>query len=273
VAWTREEEFSIGYARPVGVVDVESGVDAAGRLVAWRFRNYNAGAPGLRPPYDLPNMSNEFWRSESPLRQGSYRALAATLNTFARESHIDEWAHALAKDPLEFRLTHISDARLKEVLERAAERFGWAKRKPASGVGYGLACTIEKAARLALLVETEGKGTALRVRRMVMVGDFGAALNPDNLRNQIQGGMIQGLGGALWERLRFDTRNQLTQKLSQYRVPRFRDMPEIVVELIDRRDVPSAGAGESPITLPAPAIANALFAATGERKRGLPLAG
>ena len=271
LAWTREEEFWVAYARPAGVVDIESGVDSEGRLVAWRFRNYNAGAPGLRPPYDLPHMSNEFWRSESPLRQGSYRALAATLNNFARESHIDEWAHVLHRDPLEFRLRHIADARLTEVLQRAAERFGWGKRKPGGGVGFGLACNIEKGARLALLVETEGRGAQLRLRRMVAVGDFGAALNPDNLRNQMQGAIIQGIGGALWEQLQFDSRNQLTRRLSQYRVPRFSDVPPFTVELIDRRNVPAVGAGESPITLSAPAIANALYSATGERKRSLPL--
>ena len=272
LAWTREEEFSLAYARPAGVVDIESGADTGGRLVAWRFRNYNAGAPGLRPPYELPHMSNEFWRSESPFRQGSYRALAATLNNFARESHIDEWAHTLHRDPLEFRLRHLTDARLKEVLQRAAERFGWGKRKPGGGVGFGLACNIEKGARLALFVETEGRGVHLRLRRMVAVGDFGAALNPDNLRNQMQGGIIQGLGGALWEQLQFDGRKQLTRRLSQYRVPRFADIPDFAVELIDRRNLPAVGAGESPITLPAPAIANALFSATGERKRSLPLA-
>jgi isoquinoline 1-oxidoreductase len=272
LAWTREEEFWVAYARPAGVVDIESGVDSEGRLVAWRFRNYNAGAPGLRPPYDLLHMSNEFWRSESPFRQGSYRALAATLNNFARESHIDEWAHALHRNPLDFRLAHINDARLKEALQRAAERFGWGKRKAGHGVGFGLACNIEKGARLALFVETEGRGAGLRLRRMVAVGDFGAALNPDNLRNQMQGAIIQGIGGALWEQLQFDSRNQLTRRLSQYRVPRFRDVPDIAVEVIDRRDVPAVGAGESPITLPAPAIANALFSATGERKRSLPLA-
>lgn len=272
LAWTREEEFWVAYARPAGLVDIESGVDSEGRLVAWRFRNYNAGAPGLRPPYDLLHMSNEFWRSESPFRQGSYRALAATLNNFARESHIDEWAHVLHRDPLDFRLAHIGDTRLKEALQRAAERFGWGKRKPGQGVGFGLACNIEKGARLALFVETEGKGGALRLRRIVAVGDFGAALNPDNLRNQMQGAIIQGIGGALWEQLQFDTRNQLTRRLSQYRMPRFRDVPEIAVEIIDRRHVPAVGAGESPITLPAPAIANALFSATGERKRSLPLA-
>ena len=272
LAWTREEEFWVAYARPAGAVDIESGVDSDGRLVAWRFRSYNAGAPGLRPPYDLSHMSNEFWRAESPFRQGSYRALAATLNNFARESHIDEWAHTLHRDPLDFRLAHISDARLKEALQKGGERFGWGKRKAGNGVGYGLACNIEKGARLALFVETEGKGARLRLRRMVAVGDFGAALNPDNLRNQMQGAIIQGIGGALWEQLQFDSRNQLTRRLSQYRVPRFRDVPDIVIELIDRRDVPAVGAGESPITLTAPAIANALFSATGERKRSLPLA-
>ena len=173
---------------------------------------------------------------------------------------------------MDFRLAHISDARLKEALQKGGERFGWGKRKAGNGVGYGLACNIEKGARLALFVETEGKGARLRLRRMVAVGDFGAALNPDNLRNQMQGAIIQGIGGALWEQLQFDSRNQLTRRLSQYRVPRFRDVPDIVIELIDRRDVPAVGAGESPITLTAPAIANALFSATGERKRSLPLA-
>jgi isoquinoline 1-oxidoreductase len=271
LAWTREEEFWVAYARPAGLMDVESGVDANGRLIAWRFRNYNAGAPGLKPPYDLAHMSNEFWRSDSPLRQGSYRALAATANNFARESHVDEWAHALGRDPLEFRLANISDARLREALEKGANRFGWGKRRAGNGLGHGLACNLEKEARLALFVETEGKGSDLRLRRIGAVGDFGAALNPDNLRNQMQGAIIQGIGGALWERLEFDTREQRTRRLSQYRVPRFRDIPDITIELIDRRQIAGAGAGESPITLPAPAIANALFAATGERKRSLPL--
>jgi isoquinoline 1-oxidoreductase len=272
LAWTREEEFRAAYARPAGVVDVESGVDANGRLAAWRFRNYNSGAPGLNPAYGIPHMSNEYWRSESPLRQGSYRALAATLNNFARESHIDEWAHALGRDPLEFRLENLADTRLREALERGAARFGWSRRKTGNGVGNGVACNLEKGARLALFVETEGAGAQLRLRRLVAAGDFGAVLNPDNLRNQMQGAIIQGIGGALWERLEFDSRAQRTRRFSQYRVPRFRDIPEIDIELIDRREIPPVGAGESPMTLVAPAIANALFAATGERKRSLPLA-
>ena len=271
LAWTRDEEFWVAYGRPAGVVTVESGVDSRGRLAAWRFRNYNSGAPGLRPPYAIEHMSNEFWRSESPFRQGSYRSLAATANNFARESHVDEWSHLLGRDPLEFRLANLEDTRLKEVLERGAALFGWGRRKAGSGAVFGLACNLEKDARLALFVETEGTRAALRLRRMVVAGDFGAALNPDNLRNQMQGAVIQGLGGALWEQLEFDERTQRTRRYSQYRVPRFRDIPPITVELIDRRDVPAAGAGESPITLPAPAIANAIFSASGERIRSLPL--
>ncbi|MCC7499851.1 MAG: xanthine dehydrogenase family protein molybdopterin-binding subunit [Bryobacterales bacterium] len=271
LAWTREEEFRIAYSRPAGLVEIESGVDEAGRLTGWRFRNYNAGAPGLRPPYAIEHQSNEFWRCESPFRQGSYRALAATANNFARESHVDEWANLLDRDPVEYRLANLTDARLKEVLERGATLFGWGRRKAGGGVGFGIACNLEKAARLALFVETEGSRADLRLRRMVIVGDFGAALNPDNLRNQMQGAVIQGLGGALWERLEFDSHAQLTRRLAQYRLPRFSDTAPLHVELIDRREVPPAGAGESPITLPAPAIANALFSATGERVRSLPL--
>jgi len=272
LAWTRDEEFWVAYSRPAALINIESGVDSNGRLVSWRFRNFNAGASGLRPPYDLPHMSNEFWRADSPLRQGSYRALAATANNFARESHIDEWAHTLGRDPLDFRLANIADPRLKEVLEKGAAWFNWGKRKPGAGVGFGLACNLEKDARLALFVETEGTGPALRLRRILAVGDFGAALNPDNLKNQMQGGIIQGMGGALWEQLAFDTRRQRTRRFSQYRLPRFLDIPEIRIELLDRREIPSAGAGESPITLPAPAIANALFSSSKVRKRSLPLA-
>lgn len=271
LAWSREEEFWVAYARPAALIEIDSGVDAAGRLTAWRFRNYNAGAPGLRPPYAIADMSNEFWRAETPLRQGSYRALAATGNNFARECAVDEWAHSLGKDPLDYRLANIDDVRLKVVLQRGAELFGWGRRKAGNGRGFGLACNLEKLARLALFVETEGAAKDLRVLRMVAVGDFGAALNPDNLKNQMQGAILQGVGGALWEELRFDGQRQVTRRLSQYRVPRFQDVPELRVEIQDHREIPAAGAGESSITLPAPALASALFAATGVRPYALPL--
>jgi isoquinoline 1-oxidoreductase len=259
VAWTREEEFTCSYCRPAGIVDLESGLDASGRIYAWRHRNYNSGAASLRPPYAIPHLSSEFHRAESPVRVGPYRSLAAVLNTFARESHVNELAALVKADPLEFRLRNIDDERLRVALQRAAEKFGWGKRKG------GLACNIEKDSRLALFVEMDG----VKVSRMVAAYDVGAIINADGLENQVQGALVQGIGGALFEKLEFDARTCINPRLSQYRVPRFSDLPEIEVILIDNPAIPSAGAGEAPITVVAPAIAAAL----GGVKRSLPLLG
>ena len=192
LAWTREEEFTCSYTRPAALIEVESGVDAEDRLVALRFANYNSGAAGLASPYDVPNEWLGFYRTRSDVRQGSYRALAATANAFARESHVNEWAADLKRDPMDFRLRHIADARLREVVERTAARFGWGRAPSGNGRGFGMSCTIEKDARLALFVEVEAEGARLRVVRMAATGDFGAALNPDNLRNQMTGSADPG---------------------------------------------------------------------------------
>lgn len=262
VHWSRDEEFRWAYARPAALIEIETGADEKGRITAWRHRVYNAGAPGLGVPYAIANHSCEAWRTPAPYRQGSYRALASTANTFAREAHMDERAAGFKRDPVEYRMAHIEDARLREVVERGAKLFGW----PGAGKGCGVACTIEKEGRLAVFAETALAGGKRRVTRMLMVADFGAALNPLNLRNQMMGGLIQGLGGALFEEW-----TPATRSLRRYRVPRFSDLPELRFELIDRRGTASAGAGEAPIVLVAPAIANALFALTGERRRRLPL--
>jgi nicotinate dehydrogenase subunit B len=271
VAWTREEEFTCSYTRPAGLVEIESGVDADGRLLAMRFANYNSGAAGITPPYEIPDYWIGFYRTRSDVRQGSYRSLAAVANAFARESHMDEWAADLEVDPVAFRLRHVTDARLREVIERTAARFGWESARSGNGRGVGMSCNLEKDARLALFAEVEVDGAGVRVVRMVATGDFGAALNPDTLRNQMTGALIQGMGGALWEQVTFDGTRQTTRRLSDYRVPRFSDVPAMDVQIIDRREVPSAGAGESPITLTAPALAGAVAAATGVRRRALPL--
>jgi len=263
VAWTREEEFTCSYHRPAGLVEIESSVGAHGKLDAWVHRNYNSGAPGLPTPYDTPNVSCEFHRTPAPVRQGPYRSLAAVANVFARESHIDDWAAATRTDPWEFRMHNLTDARLRAVLEELRED------KPGQGPS-GMACTIEKDARIALRAEVEIEGGTLRLKRFVFVGEYGAIVNPLNLRNQVTGALIMGIGGALFEEVRFDVTTQRTRRLADYRVPRFADIPEIEVHLIDRRDLPSAGAGESAITMTAPAIANAVFAATGQRFTRLP---
>ena len=125
VAWTRREEFSAGTLRPAAVIDVAAGATTDGELSAWTFTNVNSGAAAIATPYRVANQRIDYQPAESPLAQASYRALAATANNFARESHIDELAHRLGRDPVEFRLANLADERLAAVLRAAAERFGW----------------------------------------------------------------------------------------------------------------------------------------------------
>ena len=276
LVWTRAEEFTWAYFRPAGVIDIKSGVKSDGAITAWEFHNYNSGNSGIQVKYDIPNTDIQFHPSNSPLRQGSYRGLAATANHFARESHIDELALAVNMDPLEFRLKNIQDAHMRDVLKAAATAFGWGKTKPSSGHGFGLSCGFEKGGYVATCAEVAiEKGTdsnKVRIVRVVEAFDCGAVVNPLHLKNQIEGSIVQAIGGALFEGIQFENGKILNPHFSSYPVPRFRDLPAIEVVLVDRKDVPSAGAGETPIVGLAPAVGNAIFNATGLRLRSLPLA-
>jgi CO/xanthine dehydrogenase Mo-binding subunit len=273
VAWSREEEFSSAYFRPAGIIDIRSGVDSDGKLVAWEMHNYNSGPSGMRTPYDVPHQRIEFHPAESPLRQGSYRGLAATANHFARESHLDELAAAMGVDPLEMRRRNLKEPRLRAVLDAVAERFGWTARKASPGQGHGIACGTEKGSYVATAAEVQvGDDGKVRVVRLVTAFECGAIVNPDGLRNQVEGSVLMGLGGALFEEVEFDAGRILNPRLSAYRVPRFSDVPKTDVVLLDRKDLPSEGAGETPIVALAPAVAGGIFAATGRRLRALPLA-
>lgn len=272
VVWTREEEFTWAYFRPAGVIDVSSGVKNDGTIMAWEFHNYNSGSAGIRPYYEIPNQRIVFHAVKTPLRQGSYRALASTANHFARESHMDELAHMVKMDPLEFRLKNLKNERLRAVFEAAAKQFGWGKSKSA-GQGYGMGGGYEKLGNIATFAEVhvDGKSGEVKVARVVSAFECGAIVNPDGLRNQVEGSNVQGLGGALFEAIEFSNGKILNGRLSEYRVPRFSDLPVIETVLLDRKDIPSVGAGECPMIGLAPAIANAIFDATGTRLRGLPL--
>jgi nicotinate dehydrogenase subunit B len=272
VVWTREEEFSWAYFRPAGVIEVSAGARADGTLTAWEFYNYNSGGSALATPYTVPNRRVEFLSTDSPLAQGSYRALASTANNFARESVMDELAHALGIDPLVIRLKNLRNDRLRAVLEAAAKKFGWGKDKPAAGHGFGLACGTEKGSYVASCAEVEVAGGQVRVVRVVTAFECGAVVNPEHLVNQVEGCVVMGLGGALFEKIEFRDGKILNGNLSDYRVPRFRDMPVLETVLVDRKDLPSEGAGETPIIAVAPAIGSAIFQATGKRLRSMPLA-
>jgi nicotinate dehydrogenase subunit B len=273
LTWTREEEFTWAYFRPAGVIDVSSATNADGLITAWEFHNYNSGSAGIRTFYEIPNQRIVFHETKSPLRQGSYRALAATANHFARESHMDELAHELKMDPLEFRMKNLKNERLRAVFQAAAEKFGWAKRQRTPGRGCGMGGGFEKLGNVATFAEVHVNRASgeVKIVRIVSAFECGAIVNPDNLRNQIEGANIQGIGGALFEAIEFENGKILNGRMSRYRVPRFSDLPVIETVLLDRKDIPSAGAGECPLIGLAPAIANAIFDATGVRLRALPL--
>jgi isoquinoline 1-oxidoreductase len=270
--WTREEEFTWAYFRPAGVIDVRSTATPDGALKSWDFQNYMSGPSGLPTPYEVAQKNEHFHQVKSPLREGSYRGLASTANHFARESHMDELAAQAGMDPLAFRLKNLKNERLTAVLKAATDRFGWGKEKPTSTRGFGLACGTEKGGYVATCTEVSiGSGRQLRVERVVSAWECGAIVNPEHLTNQVEGAIVMGLGGALFEAIDFANGRILNGRLSQYRVPRFSDVPRIEVVLIDRKDIPSAGAGETPIVGIAPAIANAIFSSTGLRIRSLPM--
>ena len=273
LAWTRREEFTFAYFRPGGVIDIASGASADGKLSHWEFDNYNSGGAGIGMPYAVPEPRTDAHEVKSPLRQGSYRSLAAAFNNFARESHMDELALALGLDPLEFRLKNLKNDRLTAVLSAAAGEFSWGKERPAAHRGFGLACGTEKGSQVATVVEisVDPATKVVRLERIVTAYECGAILNPELLKLQVEGAVVMGIGGALFEAIEFENGKILTDRMAKYRVPRYADVPSMTTLLLDRKDVPSVGAGETPIIAIAPAIGNAIFAATGVRLRGLPM--
>lgn len=186
---------------------------------------------------------------------------------------MDELAHAVGMDPLEFRLKNIKDERLRAVLQAAAEKFGWGKAKPAEKHGFGLACGFEKGGYVATCAEVgvRPNGT-VDIVRVTEAFECGAVVNPEHLKNQVEGSVMMAVGGALFEAVEFENGRILNARFSKYRVPRINDMPVIETVILDRKDLPSAGSGETPIVGLAPAVANAIFAATGQRLRSMPLA-
>ncbi len=275
LVWTRAEEFTWAQFRPAAVIDVEASLDAAGKLTSWHFLNLNSGAAEVQTPYRVARNQCKYVACDPPLRHGSYRGLAATANNFARESFTDELAELAGMDPLAFRLANLDNARIKDVLAEVTRRFDWAKRSQAKepNVGVGLACGTDKGGFVAACVEVAvdpGQGE-IRVRRIAQVFECGKILNPTGLMAQVQGAIIQGLGPALREAMEFAEGKITNATFGRYLVPRFVDVPELDIGLMDRPEFASAGAGETPLIVIAPAIANAVRAATGQRIRQMPI--
>lgn len=271
--WTRQEEFTWAYFRPAAAIDAEASLDEKGDISTWHFVNVNSGGSAVETPYKIPKARSLTINSAPPLRHGSYRGLAATANNFARECFMDELAFLAHRDPLEFRLAHLEAGRLRDVLIETAKQFDWAKRKAnkAANTGIGLCCGTEKGSFVASCVEITLNQGNFSVREICMAYECGAIINPANLMSQVQGGVIMALGPALREEIHFDKGRVTNASFSEYLVPRALDVPQINIHIMNRPDLPSVGAGETPIIGVAPAIANAIFDASGQRLRAMPL--
>jgi CO/xanthine dehydrogenase Mo-binding subunit len=286
--WTREEEFAWSPSRPEAVLEVTAGLDADGRITAWRYDEHTNvhTAAGLDPevlgvtsgrnaipPYTGFPTEVRLHIEPTRLRTANFRSLAAAENVFAIESFVDELSAAAGQDPLAFRLRHVQDERFRKVLERVAERSAWGE-PPGGRRGRGLACTIYHGTYLAQVAEVEvSLAGAVRLVRVWCVVDPGQTLNPEGVRNQIEGGIQQSASWAIKEELSHRDGRVMNTGWDTYPIATFRDAPDSIEVLVEGESAaPPTGVGEPGAVPTAAAIANAVFAACGARVRSLPLA-
>jgi isoquinoline 1-oxidoreductase len=274
VAQSREEELGWNYFRPAAVIDVRCGVAGDGRIAAWDCDVLNCGSRGALAPYRFENHRVRVHRCRAPLPQGPWRGMGGAANAFAREVHLDYVASQLGTDPIGLRLRHLEEApRLARVVCLAAERHGWRDRRPPTGLGSGFACAVDAGSFAAVIADVEVERTSghVRVRRVFVVQDSGLVINPDNMRSQIEGAVVMGLGFTLREAVRYEQGRILTRSFASYPIPTFYGAPAIDIVLdSDRHDLPRGG-GTAALCAIAPAVANAIFDAVGKRLRELPL--
>jgi len=287
VQWTRAEEFAIGPARPAAFLQVAAALNEHGSITAWRYdehTNVHTGGgldPSLAPMtsgrnaiphYRLGKARVTLHVEPTPLRTASFRSLAAAENIFAIESFIDELAHLVGEDPLAFRLKHVEDDRLRRVFERVAERSGWGRTLGERG-GLGIAGTIYHGTYIAevaeVVVDQSGR---VRLQKVWAAVDPGQTLNPDGVRNQIEGGIQQSASWTLLEEIRHRDGRISNMSWDAYPIATFRDAPHsIEVDVMGDPTKPSTGVGEPGAVAISGAIGNAVFAATGVRVRDLPM--
>ena len=281
VVWNRAEEFFYDTFRPAAVVKIRAGLTSAGKIAFWDFNVVGAGEREADSFYDIPNkraLSAGGWQGGNPpgmhpFGVGPWRAPSVNTNSFARESHMDILAAKAGIDPLEFRLNHLSDARLRRVLEAAAKQFGWKPAKAPSGRGVGVACGIYSGACSATMAEVSVDKTTghVQVKRMVSALDVGWAVNPDGMRQQMEGCLTMGLGYTLSEEVHFKDGEVLDRNFGSYELPRFSWLPKIETILIDNPGAGALGGGEPPIITVGAVVANAIYDAVGARMLQLPM--
>jgi isoquinoline 1-oxidoreductase beta subunit len=254
------------HARFRGALDVDGRLQGYEALVATADDLTGGSQPD---PYTVPLYAATLASAKIGVPIGSWRSVDPGMMMFARESFVDECARAAGADPLAWRGAMLGDARARRVLHAAAEAIGWGSAK-AAGVGRGLALLHEWGTYAAHAVEVELIAGKLRIRRIVVAGDLGTAVNPQQVRAQFEGGALMGLSAALGERVEIANGAAVPRNFDRYKMLRMADAPPVEVILIETPNVPVGGAGEPPVPGVAPALANAIVDAGGERPRRLP---
>lgn len=280
VAWSREEEFFNDTFRPAAVVKIKSGITSKGSICLWDYHVYFAGERGAQHFYNIPNhrtmIYNRSWTGapgSHPFSTGPWRAPSNNTNTFARESQMDIMAAKAGMDPLEFRIKHLGDTKMKNVLRTAAEKFGWKPSRIPGGRGYGIACGTDAGTYVATIAEVQvDKVTGdVKVKKVVCAQDMGLAINPEGAKIQMEGCITMGLGYALKEDIHFKNGEIFDLNFDTYEIPRFSWLPEIETIVIDNKDSDPQGGGEPAIITMGAVIANAIYDAIGVRLFQLPM--
>ena len=288
--WSREEDIQHDSYRPANSCRIEGTLNAQGRVTAWSHRvavpplmqRRDPNASPLDPPavaglldlaYDVPNVRVEYHRIETPVAVTYWRSVGDSHNGFTVESFMDELAHASGQDPVEFRLRHLKhDPRGHRVLEAVAERAGWGQPLAGPAQGRGVACYPSHGSYIGQVAEVSvdpGTGV-IRVHRIICAVDCGPVVNPDIVTAQMEGAATMGLSAALMERVQLGGGGTRSTNFFDYPILRMSQAPQVEVEIVES-DAPLGGAGETALPPVAPAVANAVFAATGARLRQLPL--
>ncbi|WP_323121340.1 xanthine dehydrogenase family protein molybdopterin-binding subunit [Burkholderia alba] len=290
--WTREDDIHGGLYRPMYVHKLDAGLTADGKLVGWRHRivgqSIMAGTPfagrvkdGIDPtsvegaanlPYAIPNLSVELATPSSPVPVLWWRVVGSSHTAFAVEAFIDEAAHAAGKDPYAFRRNLLQhEPRMRAVLDLAAEKAGWDPAKPLPpGRGRGIAVAEAFKTFVAQVAEVSvDKDGAVKVERVVCAVDCGTPINPDIIAAQMEGGIGFGLGAALHSAITLKDGKVEQNNFDGYQVLRFAEMPQVDVHIVPSGEAPT-GVGEPGVAPIGPAVANAIFAATGKRIHALP---
>ena len=288
VIWTREDDMTHDTYRPPAYEEVSGGLDAAGKLVAWKLHITSPSITArMFPPvkgvddsvieaavnnlYDVPNLAVSYSRQEIGIDVGYLRSVSHAPNCFVIESFMDELAALAGKNPYDFRIQHLDKKpRQRRVLQLAAERAGWGKAPP--GRFQGIALMEGYTTHLAQVAEISLVGGELRVHKIACVVDCGQMVNPRIVESQIESAIVFGLSAALWGQVTIAGGQVRQTNFNSYRVLRNNELPQLDVHLLDSDEAPG-GIGEAAVPLVAPALCNAIFAATGKRLRELPIAG